>query len=85
MPCCMRTRPALVAFSIVRKLPDLDLIPSVRHICEQMKIAKYAIPGSEALGAEIGKVFAQGCDAALLENHGVCIGRAGYVHGIPAL
>ena len=66
--------PALVAFSIVRKLPDLDLIPSVRHICEQMKIAKYAIPGSEALGAEIGKVFAQGCDAALLENHGVCIG-----------
>ena len=47
--------PALVAFSIVRKLPDLDLIPSVRHICEQMKIAKYAIPGSEALGAEIGK------------------------------
>ena len=66
--------PALVAFSIVRKLPDLDLIPSVRHICEQMKIAKYAVPGSEALGAEIGKVFAQGCDTALLENHGVCIG-----------
>ncbi len=66
--------PALVAFSIVRKLPDLDLIPSVRHICEQMKIATYAIPGSEALGVEIGKVFSQGCDTALLENHGVCIG-----------
>ena len=49
--------PALVAFSIVRKLPDLDLIPSVRHICEQMKIATYAVPGSEALGVEIGKVF----------------------------
>lgn len=66
--------PALVAFSIVRKLPDLDLIPSVRHICEQMKIATYAVPGSEALGVEIGKVFSQGCDTALLENHGVCIG-----------
>ena len=66
--------PALVAFSIVRKLPDLDLIPSVRHICEQMKIAKNAVPVSESLGAESGKVIAQGCDAALLENHGVCIG-----------
>ena len=66
--------PALVAFSIVRKLPDLDLIPSVRHICEQMKIAKYAVPGSEALGANVGAVFADGCDIAILENHGVCVG-----------
>ena len=32
------------------------------------------VPGSEALGVEIGKVFSQGCDTALLENHGVCIG-----------
>ena len=66
--------PALVSFSIVRKIPDLDLIPSVRHICKDVKIATYAVPGSKELGAEIGKVFAQGCDTALLENHGVCIG-----------
>ena len=68
--------PALVAFSIVRKLPSLDLIPTVRHICKDVKIATYAVPGSQALGAEIGKVFAQDCNIALLENHGVCIGAA---------
>lgn len=68
--------PALVAFSIVRKLPNLDLIPTVRQICKDAKIATYAVPGSQALGAEIGKVFAQDCNIALLENHGVCIGAA---------
>lgn len=66
--------PALVAFSIVRKIPDLDLIPSVRRICQDVRIATYAVPGSTELGAEIGKVFEQGCDIALLENHGVCVG-----------
>lgn len=59
--------PALVAFSIVRKLPNLDLIPTVRQICKDAKIATYAVPGSQALGAEIGKVFAQDCNIALLE------------------
>lgn len=66
--------PALVAFSIVRKIPNLDLIPTVRRICSDMKIATYAVPGSVELGTEIGKVFEQGCDIALLENHGVCVG-----------
>lgn len=66
--------PALVAFSIVRKIPNLDLIPTVRKVCKDVKIATYAVPGSEELGAEIGKVFDGGCDIALLENHGVCVG-----------
>lgn len=66
--------PALVAFSVVRKLPNLDLIPSVRHICRDVKFAAYAVPGSQKLGMEIGKVFEAGCNIALLENHGVCVG-----------
>lgn len=66
--------PALVAFSVVRKLPNLDLIPSVRHICRDVKFAAYAVPGSQELSLEIGKVFEQGCNIALLENHGVCVG-----------
>ena len=41
-----------------------------------LTFATYAVPGSQALGAEIGKVFAQDCNIALLENHGVCIGAA---------
>ena len=66
--------PALVSFSIVRKCPDLDLVPSVRKICKNVQIATYAVPGSDQLGENIGKCFADGCDIVLLENHGVCIG-----------
>jgi L-fuculose-phosphate aldolase len=66
--------PALVAFSIASRIPNLDLIPSIRRICQDAKIAVYGVPGSEDLGEKIGKVFAEGCDIAILENHGVCIG-----------
>ena len=66
--------PALVAFSVVRKTPNLDLLPTVRQICKDAQIATYDVPGSEALADQIGKVFARGCDIAILENHGVCVG-----------
>ena len=66
--------PALVSFSIIRKTPNLDLLPSVRKVCSEVKIAVYAVPGSEQLGENIGQCFAEGCDIVLLENHGVCIG-----------
>jgi len=66
--------PALVAFSIIRKTPNLDLIPSVRKICPDVQIAPYGVPGSDDLGEKIGKIFENGCDIAILENHGVCIG-----------
>mgnify|MGYP003097945005 FL=1 len=68
--------PALVAFSVVRRLPELNLTPTVRYMCKNIKMAAYAIPGSQALSAEVGKVFEQGCNIALLENHGVCVGAA---------
>ena len=66
--------PALVSFSIARKCPNLDLLPSVRKMCPQVKFAEYAVPGSDQLGENIGKCFREGCDIVLLENHGVCIG-----------
>ncbi len=66
--------PALVSFSTVRQSPNLDLLPSVRKVCPQVQIAVYAVPGSDQLGENIGKCFAEGCDIVLLENHGVCIG-----------
>ena len=67
---------ALVAFSIIRKVPSLDLIPSVGRVCPDVQIAVYDVPGSDELGEKIGQVFAGGCDIAILENHGVCIGAA---------
>ncbi len=66
--------PALVAFSIIRKVPNLDLIPTVRNVCKDARIAVYGVPGSDDLGNKVGAVFADGCDIAILENHGVCIG-----------
>lgn len=66
--------PALVSFSIVRKVPELDLITSVRRVCSDVRIAAYGVPGSQDLGEKIGKIFSDGCDIAILENHGVCVG-----------
>ncbi len=66
--------PALVAFSIIRRVPNLDLIPSVRKVCKDVQIAVYGVPGSDDLGNKVGAVFANGCDIAMLENHGICIG-----------
>ncbi len=66
--------PALVAFSIVRKIPDTALLPSVCLECGKVGLAKYAMTGSHRLGEHIAEVFQQGCDAAILENHGVVIG-----------
>lgn len=66
--------PALVSFSILRRLPRQDLLPPAGNRCLRLGLAAYAVPGSEALGETISTCFAEGCDAVLLENHGVCVG-----------
>ena len=66
--------PALVSFSVARKLPNLDLLPAARAICPEMRIAAYAVPGSELLGRNISRQFEDHCNLVLLENHGICIG-----------
>jgi L-fuculose-phosphate aldolase len=63
--------PALVSFSIVRAIPDTNIIPQARRICGTVGYAPYALPGSDALGQRIAEAFAQGYDSVLLENHGV--------------
>ncbi len=66
--------PALVAFSIVRKLPDINLIPTARLICGEAAMAPYALPGSQLLGDHIAAEFEKGFNVVVLENHGVVIG-----------
>ena len=66
--------PGLVAFSIVRTLPRLDLVPAVNKIVGKTVLSAYAVPGSEKLGDIISSYFAEGYDMVFLENHGVCIG-----------
>lgn len=65
---------ALVAFSLMRRLPDLSIIPGVADLCGTIAIAKYAVPGSTRLGNYIAEQFAKGYNTVMLENHGVVIG-----------
>ena len=66
--------PALVAFSIVRKLPHTTMIPNVRFQCGEIAMAKYGLPGSDDLAAKISEEFDKGFNTVILENHGVVIG-----------
>lgn len=65
---------ALVAFSLVRRIPDTSIIPQARSVCGAVGYAPYAIPGSEELGRNLAEAFARGFDSVLLENHGVATG-----------
>ena len=66
--------PALVAFSIVRKLPHTTMIPNIRFQCGEIAMAKYGLPGSDDLAAKISEEFDKGFNTVILENHGVVIG-----------
>jgi L-fuculose-phosphate aldolase len=66
--------PALVAFSIVRKIPDTHLIPNVEAVCGKVGMAEYGLPGSIELGEKIADVFKTGINTVILENHGIVLG-----------
>ncbi len=65
---------ALVAFSICGKAPDTRLFTKAHAVCGTVGFAPYALPGSSLLGERIAKVFAEGHDCVMLENHGVVVG-----------
>ena len=65
---------ALVAFSIVRMIPDTHILPQAEAVCGNVGYAPYALPGSPELGEKIAQTFESGYDAVLLENHGVVCG-----------
>ena len=66
--------PALVAYSIVRKIPNTSIIPNVKFTCGDITIAKYGLPGSTDLGEKIAEEFKKGFNTVVLENHGVVVG-----------
>lgn len=72
--------PALVAFSIVRKVPDTNLLPQLKALCGTIGYAPYAIPGSAELGENIAQQFHQGVSAVIMENHGTVIGGKNISH-----
>lgn len=64
----------LVAFSLMRLIPDPTLLPDTAGLCGKISMATYAIPGSQTLGDYISGEFAKGYNTVMLENHGVVIG-----------
>lgn len=66
--------PALVSFSMVRQIPNINIIPQARQICGPIGYAPYAISGSEELGNNIALEFQKGSNALIMENHGSVIG-----------
>lgn len=66
--------PALVSFSIVRQIPNTNVIPQAKHVCGPIGYAPYALPGSEELGDVIANEFKKGVNAVIMENHGTVVG-----------
>ncbi len=66
--------PALVSFSIVRQIPNTNVIPQAKNICGPIGYAAYELPGSEVLGEVIADEFIKGFNAVIMENHGTVVG-----------
>jgi len=66
--------PAIMAFSIARKIPNTKLIPNVHLICGEVELVDYALPGSRELGQKIADTFKKGVSTAILANHGMVVG-----------
>ncbi len=63
--------PALVSYSLIRKIPNMYVIPTSRGVCGKVDIAEYEVPGSDALAKRIVAKIAKGSNAVVMENHGV--------------
>jgi L-fuculose-phosphate aldolase len=66
--------PALVSFSIVRQIPDTNVIPQAKNVCGPIGYAPYELPGSNELGDVIAEEFKKGFNAVIMENHGTVVG-----------
>lgn len=66
--------PALVSFSIVRQIPNTNIIPQAKNICGGIGYAPYQLPGSQGLGMVIAEQFEKGFEAVIMENHGTVVG-----------
>lgn len=66
--------PALVSFSIVRTIPDTNVIPQAQNICGKVGYAPYRLPGSKELGESIASEFENGYKTVIMENHGTVVG-----------
>ena len=65
--------PGLVSFSIVRQVPNTNVIPRAKKICGLIGYTPYALPGSNKLGELVANEFSKGVNAIIMENHGTVV------------
>lgn len=66
--------PALVSFSLVRKIPDTGIIPQGHSVCGKVGYAAYHLPGTKELAESISGGFSDGYHCLIMENHGAVAG-----------
>lgn len=71
--------PALVSFSIVREIPNTNILSQAKHVCGSIGYADYKLPGSSMLGETIAKEFEKGFNGVIMENHGTVVGGTNLV------
>ena len=63
--------PAMVSYSLIRKVPSINVIPTPRQVCGSIGTARYEVPGSQELAKGIVSEIAKGHNVVIMENHGV--------------
>jgi L-fuculose-phosphate aldolase len=63
--------PSLISFALAHNVPDTRIFATAYLECGDPGYAEYAIPGSPSLAENISKVFGEGADTVIMENHGV--------------
>lgn len=63
--------PALVSYSLIRQIPNANIIPTPSQVCGPVGIAKYEVPGSDLLAKRIVDEIKKGFNVVVMENHGV--------------
>ena len=66
----------LVGYSLVQRLPDVKLFFSAEENIGKLLLAQYALPGSDKLVNSVAEAFSEGCDAAVMANHGAITASA---------
>ncbi|MBO4251948.1 MAG: class II aldolase/adducin family protein [Clostridia bacterium] len=63
--------PALVSYSLIRQIPDINIVPTPSEVCGKVGIAGYEVPGSDALANRIVEEIKKGLNVVIMDNHGV--------------
>ena len=66
--------PVMVGYSVVRRSPDVRILPETWKLCGEVAQVPYDVAGSLELDAHINARFKEGYSTVLMANHGVVCG-----------